>query len=289
MTELEVGFHAARGWLNDPHGVVHHDHRYHLFFQHVPGSLTWQPQVCWGHAVSDDLEHWSELSVALAPDADELGCWTGCVVDGPTILYTSVCDPDRDHGRIRTARPVDDDLVAWRRLDGVLEAPDGVDVFRDPFVLREGAAWRMVVGTGLPSGVGAVLTYVSEDLTTWTYDGVLAAGDGTTGAIWECPQLVEVDGVTTLVVSVHDGRDTRNVMASCGELVDGRFEAGPWQVLADGPPYAPTTFRDVEGRLVVLFWLRGVTGDGWAGALSAPYLLGRDGDRLVLERRPVRG
>ncbi len=287
MTELEPGFHAARGWLNDPHGVVHHDGAYHLFFQHVPDSLTWRPDISWGHAVSDDLEHWTELPVALTPDADELGCWTGCVVEGPAILYTSVSEPDRDLGRIRAARPLDDGLVTWRRCDLVLERPDGVDVFRDPFVLRDGNAWRMVVGAGLRSGVGAALTYVSDDLVTWAYDGVLAAGDGTTGAVWECPQLVDVDGATTLVVSVHDGRDTQHVAAATGELVDGRFECGSWQVLTDGAPYAPTTFRDVEGRLVVLFWLRGVTGDGWAGALSAPYLLRRDGDRLVLERRPV--
>ena len=293
MTDLEPGFHPARGWLNDPHAVVHHRGRYHLFFQHVPDSLTWQPNVSWGHAVSDDLEHWTELPVALAPDADELGCWTGCLVvgpDGPTILYTSVSEPDRDLGRIRAARPLDDDLVTWGRHEVTLERPDGVGVFRDPFVLRDGGAWRMVVGAGLPGGVGAALTYVSEDLETWTYDGVLAAADGRgTDRVWECPQLVDLDGITTLVVSVHDGRATLHVAAACGDLVDGRFEHGSWQQLTDGAPYAATTFRDVEGRPVVLFWLRGVTGDGWAGALSAPYLLGREGERLVLERRPVRG
>lgn len=288
MTELEPGFHAARGWLNDPHGVVHHDGRYHLFFQHVPDSLTWQPQVCWGHAVSDDLEHWTELPDALVPDVDELGCWTGCVADGPTIFYTSVSETDRERGRIRAARPLGHDLVAWSRLDRVVDAPVDLEVFRDPFVLSDGGVWRMVVG-GSRAGVGTASSFVSDDLDSWTYDGVLASGDGTTGAIWECPQLVEVDGVMTLVVSVHDGRETRDVVAACGELVDGRFVGGPWQVLTDGAPYAPTTFRDVEGRLVVMFWLRGVTGDGWAGALSAPYLLGRDGERLVLERRPVRG
>ncbi len=288
MTELEPGFHATRGWLNDPHGVVHHGGRYHLFFQHVPDSVTWQPGISWGHAVSADLERWTELPVALAPESGELGCWTGCVVDGPAILYTSVSEPDRDRGRVRAARSAGDDLLAWTRDDLVVEPPDEADVFRDPFVLRDGDRWRMVVG-GSRAGVGTAFTFVSDDLRSWAYDGVLAAGDGTTGAIWECPQLVDVDGVTTLVVSVHDGVDTRHVAAACGELVDGRFTCGLWQVLTDGAPYAPTAFRDLEGRLVLVFWLRGVAGDGWAGALSAPYLLGRDGDRLVLERRPVRG
>jgi beta-fructofuranosidase len=288
VTDLEPGFHATRGWLNDPHGVVHHDGRYHLFFQHVPDAVTWRPGISWGHAVSVDLERWTELPVALAPEPGELGCWTGCVVDGPAILYTSVSEPHRDRGRVRAARPVGDDLLVWTRDDLVLEPPDGAEVFRDPFVLRDGDRWRMVVGGSL-AGVGTAFTFVSDDLRSWAYDGVLAAGDGTTGVIWECPQLVDVDGVTTLVVSVHDGVDTRHVAAACGELAGGRFTCGPWQVLTDGAPYAPTAFRDLEGRLVLVFWLRGVTGDGWAGALSAPYLLGRNGDRLVLERRPVRG
>lgn len=299
-TGLEPGFHAARGWLNDPHGVAFHDGRYHLFFQHVPDSLTWRTDISWGHAVSDDLEHWSELPVALAPDDDDLGCWSGCLVvgpDGPTIYYTSVSGTDHDLGRIRAARPLDDGWLRWRKHDVPLDRPDDVVAFRDPFVLRDGDSWRMLVGAGLREGVAAVVSYRSRDLVGWTYAGVLARRPSTetagavTGSIWECPQLVDVNGVATLVVSVHDGSTTRHVAYSCGGLVDGRFEAGPWRQLTGGAPYAATTFTDAEGRLVMLFWLRDVADEraGWAGALSAPYLVSRDGDRLVLERRPVRG
>jgi beta-fructofuranosidase len=291
VSELEPGFRPREGWVNDPHGVCLHEGRYHLFFQHVPGSSVWQPWVSWGHATSPDLETWTEQPVALAPDADDVGCWSGCLVPdgpgGPRIFYTSVAGDDLDRGRIRSAVPLDDGWTTWRKGDVDLVVPDDALFFRDPFVLRDGDGWRMLVGAGLADGVGAVLTYVSTDLVAWTYDGVLAqrpdtehAGDWT-GRVWECPQLVEVDGRHVLMVSVHDGRETRHVSYAVGELAAGRFEAGPWHRLADGAPYAATTFQDADGRATLMAWLRGGT-----GVLSAPYLLAREGDRLVLTRRP---
>ena len=41
-------------------------------------------------------------------------------------------------------------------------------------MLREGTGWRMLVGAGLPDDVAAVVSFTSEDLTSWDYDGVLA-------------------------------------------------------------------------------------------------------------------
>lgn len=300
MTEPERGFHPAAGWLNDPHGITFHEGRYHLFFQHVPDATTWQPGISWGHAVSDDLEHWTELPVALAPDADDLGCWSGCLVtgpEGPVLFYTSVSGSDLDRGRIRCAVPVDDAWVGWRKQDLRVDAPAGLTAFRDPFVRREPAGWRMVVGAGLGEGTAAVVSFTSCDLRSWTYAGVLARRPSTeragtwTGSIWECPQLVEVDGRDVLVVSVHDGTDTQHLAYAFGELSGDRFEAGAWRRLSGGAPYAATTFRDAQGRPAMMAWLRGVADEaaGWAGALSAPYLLSRDGDRLVLTRRPWSG
>ena len=33
-------------------------------------------------------------------------------------------------------------------------------------------------------------------------------------------------------------------------------------------------------------WLRGVAGDGWAGALSVPWVLGLESDRLLADPHP---
>ncbi len=295
---LTVGLTPSRGWINDPYGVTYRpeDGRYHLFFQHVPDSLTWQPRLSWGHAVSTDLRTWTELPAAIGPDADDTGCWSGCVADG-RIFYTAVSghDPDRHQvARIRSATPLDSGWVAWRKHDLDLDVPAGLRVFRDPFVLRDGAGWRMLVGAGLAGGAGegdgAVVSFTSSDLERWDYAGVLARRSSEdrsgswTGSAWECPQLVEVDGRWALLVSVWSGGSTHHLAYAFGRWEGPRFVPGAWRTLADGPPYAATTFRDAHDRLVTMCWLRGVEDRdaGWVGALSAPCLVTREGDRLVL-------
>jgi beta-fructofuranosidase len=303
---------TTSGWLNDPLGVTHRDGLYHLFFQAVPGSDRWRPECRWGHAVSADLVHWEHRPTALAPDAAEVGCWSGgvCVVPGAEgrdtarLFYTSVTLPDLDLGSVRDARPLDDRWDAWQQGPVVVRPPAEADlrVFRDPVVLPqpkgEGGGWRMLVGAGHRDGTPAVLTFTSTDLERWTFDGALATGrqdagapapPGGLGAAWECPQLVRVGDAHVLVVSTWEGGVTGEVLAGVGDHRDGRMRVRRWQRLtAGGGPYAPTAFADAAGQPCLLFWLRGV-GDpagGWTGALSLPYRLGLRGDELRLAPHP---
>jgi beta-fructofuranosidase len=279
------------GWLNDPVGGLVHGDRQHLFFQYVPASTVWQLDCHWGHLVGDDLVRWRHLPVALAPGDGDDGVWSGsAVVDsvGPVLLYTSVVNGSHDLGRVALARPLDDDLVAWRKHAGnpVLEPPPDLDLihYRDPFVWGRPGNWSMLVGAGLGGGRGAALRYTSPDLETWRFQGVFAVSpDSGLGQTWECPQYVDLGTCRALVVSVWDGGALTRVAATCGTERDGTFAAGEWETLGyGGAAYALTTYRDRAGRLAATAWLKderaGQPPAGWAGMLSLPLQLSTRAD-----------
>jgi beta-fructofuranosidase len=294
---VRPGLHltAATGWINDPHGITFHDGRYHLFHQYVPDSPTWAPGCHWAHATSTDLLTWTSHGVALAPGDGDDGVWTGALVDDGSrtrILYTSVAAPDLALGRVRAAVPVDGSWDRWAKGDVVAGPPDDLDLvaFRDPFVMREGSGWRMLVGAATRDGEALALGYTSRDLVDWAYDGVTARRSTHEtepvwmGALWECPQLLEVDGRWVLLASAWDADVLHHVGYGIGDLEDGRFTASGWGRLTFGDSYyAASSFRDRDGHPCVMFWLRGVADpDGaWAGCLSVPFHLSVGDGRLV--------
>jgi beta-fructofuranosidase len=113
--------------------------------------------------------------------------------------------------------------------------------------------------------------------------------EGGPGSVWECAQLVRVDGAWVLLVSVWDDGSPQHVAYAVGELDGDRFTPGPWRrFTATDAVYATTTFPDAAGRTCAISWVRepGAPGTEWAGVLSLPVVLGRDGDRLLLAPHP---
>jgi beta-fructofuranosidase len=301
------GYHftVPAGWINDPLGVTWHEGpeggRYELFYQFNPQAPVWAPDCRWGQATSADLVRWGDARTALEPGPDETGCWSGSVVvedDGtPVIVYTSILAEAPGQGRVARA-PGD---PAWRRwapepTGPVLGAPGpelGLAHFRDPFVWRAGEGWRMAVGAGSAAGRPSVRQYSSPDLRRWTDDGVLAepgpAGPDpvAAGSVWECPQLFQLDGSWVLLVSVWD-EVPGGVAGAVGDYDGRRFTPHAWHRLAADPLYATTTFLDSAGRRCALSWLQepGPTEGEWAGALTVPWLLTLDGDRLGVRPHP---
>jgi beta-fructofuranosidase len=301
-----IHFTADDGWINDPYGVAWIGGRYHLYYQAIPGRVTWAPDCHWGHARSDDLVHWDEQPLALVPQDFEVGCWSGSVVDEtdpPTIFYTRVSGDDWEIGQVATAT-FDKATNTWRTRasDVVIDAPPAslrLRSFRDPNVFRDDQGWKMLMAASLPDDSAAVLQYSSQDLRHWAYDGILCsrpnnhADEVPTGALWECPQLFLVGDRWVLIVSVWDEQELLYVAAALGSY-DGRtFEPATWQRLTYGASaYAMTAFLDRDGRRCVMSWLREeprnndlLTERAGAHSIVSTLTLGRD-DMLVLQPHP---
>ncbi|SEP71965.1 glycoside hydrolase family 32 protein [Microlunatus flavus] len=273
-----------RGFLNDPNGPVVLDGVVHLYFQSRPVADLTVP-VEWGHATSPDFVHWQLHRPAMAPLPDGLdrdGCWSGnTVVDEGRIRafysgrihelpYQSVLSAVSDDGG-RTFGPPEV-VVA----DPAPE--EGVTVFRDPFVWRAGDGWRMAVGCGYPDDVPAVRQYASDDLRTWRRVDDLASmtrhqHDGLDlGSAWECPQVLELDGRTVVVVSTWTPHGGPMEVLALATDDPGR----PALVDHGSSFYASSALRESEHGPLLFGWVREDRDQqqwaqaGWAGALSLP-------------------
>jgi beta-fructofuranosidase len=294
-------------WLNDPNGLIRWNGRYHVFYQYNPAG-PFHNTIHWGHAVSDDLVTWTDEPVALSPSPDgpdRDGCWSGCAVDDdgtPTLLYTGGNGRDQLPCLATTDDP---GLRTWEKYEGnpVIESPPAdLDVletehwraeFRDHNVWREDGRWHHLVGTGLADGGGAALLYTGDTLTEWTYEGPLLAGGPDAGAVWECPELLDLGDRRLLHVS-----DYENVVYFLGDVADGEFVVESEGLLDHGDFYAPQSLTDSTGsdddtdRTLTWGWLPeardvGAQWDaGWSGALSLPRVIetGPDGG---LRQRPA--
>ncbi|WP_148239454.1 glycoside hydrolase family 32 protein [Ruania zhangjianzhongii] len=295
-----IHFTAHEGWINDPLGLTYHEDRYHLFFQHVPGSSEWAPEQHWGHATSTDLLHWTEQPVVLSPGEGDDGVWSGSLVvsDGePIIFYTSVSTDDVQIGTVRTARPTSPDWSTWVKGPEVACLPGEVDAltYRDPQVFHDGTEWVMLMGAGLRDGTAVALAHRSADLHNWGPAAPIASRHRDEfdpvwlGAVWECPQLLQVDGRWVLTVSVWEPEVPYYEAYLIGDLVGGRFVGEHAGRLSYGPSYyAGSAYHDADRRPGLIYWLRGIDDpDGaWASAHSVPHTLHIEGDRLVAGPHP---
>lgn len=220
-------------WMNEPHAPIYFNGRYHLFYQHNPHGPYWH-QIHWGHWVSEDLVHWRDLPIALAPEKDAVdpdGVWSGSATydeNGiPVLFFTAGDDSASPNQRVGIARSTylkdgDLDLVSWEKHpEPVIVQEPGIGLFgdfRDPFVWKEGDQWYLIIGSGIEGQGGTALAYVSDDMYNWEYKGPLYISNYKEypylGPIWELPVLLPLgknrDGIEKhilLVSPVGPGAD----------------------------------------------------------------------------------
>ena len=304
-THLFPRYHVRppRGYLNDPNGPVVVDGLLHLYFQYR-GSVDLAAPVVWGHVTSRDLVHWRYHRPALAPHpvlGDRDGCWSGNTVtddDGMVrAFYSGLVDTE----------PLQRTLVAVSADGGWTFGPpqevvarpapeEAISILRDPFVWRHDAGWRMALGAGTVDGTAMVRLYSSADLLDWTYLGPLARMARTrtsawdSGVMWECPQIVTLDGEPTVLFGSY--APEHGVMNAFSLRVPGGPTGGvdpaELHLLDHGPNfYAPSVLGGTRYGAVVWGWategrsLDWCRADGWSGVLTLPRRVSRRSDGSV--------
>ncbi|WP_308638105.1 glycoside hydrolase family 32 protein [Paenibacillus silvisoli] len=291
-------------WMNDPNGLLYFEGDYHLFYQYNPNGDRWGT-IHWGHAKSRDLVHWEHLPIALAPST-ELGeehCFSGCAAIGPDgtpiLFYTSIGSGDRSYetGAEQWMAASKDGMLTWEKhpdnpvLSKDVHGTLDIREWRDPYVLKHGDRWLMVVG-GQHDGKGCAMIYGSDDLKEWKLLNKLMGALRPEEYLWECPILFPLDGKYVLLYSPKSA-----VRYYTGMLNDdftftperhGVLDPSGWEGF-----YAPNVMTDGIGRKLLWAWMpEEARGDfegakGWAGALTVPRQLSLTADgRLRMEPVP---
>ena len=281
------------GWMNDPNGMTYLNGEYHLFFQYNPYGSKWG-NMHWGHVISKDLVHWTQLDPAIVRDN------YGQIFSGSSIVAripegAGTDDPFKAETLV-PGNGTEGDFIAsyytsdnWRMprelqeqqsyavsMDGgrtyrkfgapVLHS-DGRRDFRDPklFWYEPKQQWYMIV-----SADNEMQFYSSKDLRAWTYVSAFGDGYGVQPRQFECPDFfpLNVDGDPkkqkwVMIVNVNPGCWFGG---SASQYFVGDFDGEKF--VCDSPKetvkwldwgkdhYAAVTFaNEPKGRIVSIPWM----------------------------------
>ena len=206
-------FTSQRYWINDPNGLVYYAGEWHLFFQHNPYGIKWG-NMTWGHAVSPDLVHWTQLPNALEPDAlgtiysgsavvdwaNTAGMQTGA--EPPLIaIYTSAGSEAKPPVPFTQSIAGSNDRGrTWTKHSGNPVLGHIVGANRDPKVIWHAPSAQWVMALYLDGNDYAL--FGSPNLRDWT-----RLCDVAMPGVAECPDFfpLPVDGAATRTLWVFWG------------------------------------------------------------------------------------
>ena len=307
------------GWLNDPNGLCQFKGLYHVFFQYSPfdekGGIKF-----WGHYTSTDLIHWKDEKVALYADQpfDCHGVYSGSALideEKMYLYYTGNVKQMGDYDYIQEGREhntvvaISEDGKTFNYKELLMTNKDyGEDMtchVRDPKVWKEKDTYYMVQGARNKEDVGHIIVFASKDKRDWKRVQTLKSRESF-GYMWECPDLIELDGQKVLLISPQgieaDGIKYNNIYQSGyymikGDIFTEDYELRDFEEIDRGFDfYAPQTFVDEQGRRILIGWMglpdidelysNPTTEYGWQHALTIPRELKIRNEKLI--QQPVK-
>lgn len=281
LQDLKYHYKPAKGWVNDPNGLVYFDGYYHVFYQHAPDfEVPWKQPMHWGHARTRDFLEWEELPVALCPDMpyDDNGCWSGTAIVKDGVLYLFYASVSGTEKVQTVSVAYSTDGIHFEKYSGnpVIDRypEDGGPDFRDPAVCCIDGRYYCVMATGHEdSREGRLLLYRSDDLLDWHYEGIMASWPQC--RFTECPSVFDTEHGLLLAASVCPIESRHYFSVMLGDFKNGVFTKRHQDAPDRGPDqYAGQAFRDRLGRNILISWVPGWQYSGYAerdvGCMSVP-------------------
>ena len=294
---------ANSGWINDPNGLVYHDGTYHLFFQHNPFDVAWG-NMSWGHCVSKDLMHWTQIDTALHPDSSGTMFSGSGLVDVQNALgygqntlaffYTAAGGSNPwSKGTLFTQHlAVSTDEGRTLQKQGVAVPTIGPDS-RDPKVFWHEVSQAYIMALWIEGNDYAILR--STDLRHWEQSQRFTMPDA-----WECPDL--------FCLPVYDAAGAAHgekwvFWSAPGYYSVGNFDGYRYTpeeshsayardgVQKDELSYAAQTYSNTPGRVINIAWLRPQNrGELFTGCMGIPreFSLIKTASGTILQHKPAK-
>lgn len=275
-------FTAKRGWLNDPNGLVYYRGKYFMFYQHNPAACTWE-NMHWGSAVSDDLMHWKERTIALYPDTEGTMFSGSAIIDKENVTGLKKNDNDVILLFYTTAGSTSETSQNKPFTQCMAYSTDGGETFikydknplieelvpgnRDPKVIYHKESKKYIMVFYLDNG--EYVFYTSDNLLDWNeMQRITIPGEA------ECPDFfpLAVDGDINTQKWVLIGASDKYLI---GDFDGGKFVQTvqtPLRLNYGNASYAAQSWSDMpDGRRVrVSCYSETVKGMPFGGYMSVP-------------------
>lgn len=289
-----IHFAADTGWTNDPNGLIYENGVYHLYFQYNPFDTKWN-NMSWGHAVSSDLLHWTQMDSVMFPD--ESGTiYSGCAIpndrkmlglpeDALLFFYTAAGGANDWSKGLEFTQKIAYSLDHGKTLTKIEEpcVPVIYKDSRDPKVYWHENSKGYIMVLWLKANDFGILR--SEDLKSWEMTDQFALRDA-----WECPDIFEL--------SSPEGEKCWFFWSADGYYYTGEFDGYHFKtdgikhrIYVNKLPYAAQTYTGVDDRVISVPWLR-LKNDGrsFTGAYGIPVELTckKRNEGFIIMQKPVR-
>lgn len=268
---LNYHIEAPFGLINDPNGLAYFNGEYYIFYQ-------WNPYGCihknkhWALVKTKNFINYSIPKAVIEPIDwyDKDGCYSGSAIEvngNLELLYTGNVKDENNYRHSYQCRvSIDKDGNINKRGPVIDKIPSGYTAdFRDPMVFKMDGRYLCVIGVKNKKLLGRVLLYTSKDFENWTLLGEIETKYNDFGYMWECPNLINLEGQDILIFSPQglekEEFKYQNIYQS--GYIKGSLDYNTLNFIHDefkeldlGTDfYAPQVFKDDKGRTIMYGWM----------------------------------